>query len=390
MQEKEIKDLLKKYLSGDCTDEERALLESWYLKCEGHDLPELSDLQFIEIENSFVKIPQKTNYRVWGSWIAAAAVLLVVSFGIYFYQSYNSQGVKTVLIGKDITAGGNKAFLTLADGSKVELSENKSGIIIGNDNMMYNDSTAINNQPALTSGTSPQLKRNYKQFSITTPRRAQYQIKLPDGTEVWLNAASTISYSTIIINNLVHRKVNLDGEAYFEVEKSYETKIVRGKSITLRRPFIVVSNGQEAEVLGTHFNINAYADEGNVKTTLLEGSLRVKPSAPNSVILKPNQQSISSAISNKLEVINVNPSAVLSWKNGEFSFENEPLESIMRQVSRWYDVEVVYEDERLKKEIFGGSISRFSEVSKVLIMLELTQHIHFIINEKERRITVMK
>src|SRR5688572_15464263 len=104
MQEKEIKDLLKKYLSGDCTDEERALLESWYLKCEAHDLPELSDLQFIEIERSSIELPQKTNYRVWGSWVAAAAVLLVVSFGIYFYQSYNSQGIKTVLIGNDMPA----------------------------------------------------------------------------------------------------------------------------------------------------------------------------------------------------------------------------------------------------------------------------------------------
>lgn len=142
--------------------------------------------------------------------------------------------------------------------------------------------------------------------------------------------------------------------------------------------------------MGTHFNINAYADELNIKTTLLEGSLRVKSNAPNSVVLKPSQQSITSDRSNTLEVRNVNPSSVLAWKDGEFSFENETLESIMRQVSRWYDVEVTYENERLKKEIFGGSISRFSDVSKVLKMLELTRHVHFIINEKERSITVMK
>ena len=379
MQEKEIKDLLKKYLSGNCTDEERALLESWYLKYEAHDLPELSDLQFAEIERSSIKIPKKMDF-VWGRWAAAAAVLLIVSFGIYFYQSYNSQGYsfKTQLIGKDIAAGRNKAFLTLADGSKVELSDSQSGIIVANGKMMYNDSTVINTQPAVPSAAFPQSKGNYKQFSLTTPRGGQYQVKLPDGTKVWLNAASSISYSTVLIANQVHRKVNLEGEAYFEVKKDPA------------QPFIVVSNGQEAEVLGTHFNINAYADEENVKTTLLEGSLRVKSSAPNSVILKPNQQSISSDHNNALEVKNVSPSAVLSWKNGEFSFENETLESIMKQVSRWYDVEIAYENEGLKKEIFGGSISRFSDVSKVLKMLELTKHIHFIINEKERRITVMK
>ncbi|MNJ98247.1 fec operon regulator FecR [compost metagenome] len=382
MQEQEIKDLFKKYLSGNCTDEERVLLESWYLKYEAHDLPELSDSQFAEIERSFVNIPKKIDYRVWARWVAAAAVLFVLSFGFYFYQSYNSQSIRTVLIGKDIPAGGNKAFLTLADGSKVELSDKQTGIVMRKDKVMYNDSTVINNQAVLPSGTAP--------LTLTTPRKGQYQIELPDGTKVWLNAASSISYSTVIINNLVHRKVNLVGEAYFEVEKSYESKLVKGKAITMRKPFIVVSNGQEAEVLGTHFNINAYTDEGNVKTTLLEGSLRVKANAPNSVILKPNQQSISAANSNALEVKTVNTSEVLSWKNGEFSFDNQTLESIMRQVSRWYDVEVSYKDESLKKEIFGGSISRFSDVSKVLTMLELTQHVHFIVNEKERRITVMK
>lgn len=378
MQEQEIKDLFKKYLSGNCADEERRLMESWYLKYEAHNLPELSDSQFAEIERSFVKIPKKMDSRSWGKWVAAAAVLFVLSFGIYFYQSYSSQTIKTVLIGKDIPGGGNKAFLTLADGSKVELSDKQTGVIIGKDKVTYNDSTAV------------QSKGDNEQFTLTTPRGGQYQIKLPDGTKVWLNAASSISYSTVRINNLVHRKVNLVGEAYFEVEKSYESKLVKGKIIKMRNPFIVRSSGQEAEVLGTHFNINAYSDEGNVKTTLLEGSLRVKANAPNSVVLKPNQQSISAANSNALEVKTLNASEVLSWKNGEFSFDNQTLESIMRQVSRWYDVEVSYKDESLKKEMFGGSISRFSDVSKVLIMLELTRHVHFIINEKERRITVMK
>jgi len=373
MQEQEIKDLFKKYLSGKCTDEERALLESWYLEYEANELPELSDVQFMEIERSSVKIPKKLDYRLWGRLAAAAAVLLVVSFGVYFYQSYHTQdySFKTKLIGKDIPAGGNKAFLTLADGRQVPLSDAQTGVIIGSDNIMYTDSTVVNRHTTLPPGNSA--------LTITTPRKGQYQIQLPEGTKIWLNAASSISYNTAVINNVICRKVNLTGEAYFEVAKDK------------KRPFIVVSNGQEAEVLGTHFNINAYTDEANVKTTLLEGSLRVsKSSTPNRVILKPNQQSTTSVNSNQPEVKNIDPVAVLSWKNGEFSFENETLESIMRQVSRWYDVEIAYENESLKKEIFGGSISRFSDVSKVLKMLELTRHVHFIINEKERRITVMQ
>lgn len=372
MQEQEIKNLFRKYSSGNCTDEEKALLESWYLQHEAHDLPQLSDVQLMEIERSSVKIPKKMEYRSWGRWVAAAAVLLVVSFGIYFYQSYNNQGYsfKTKLIGKDIPAGGNKAFLTLADGRQVALSDAQTGVIIGSDNIMYTDSTVVKNQATLSSGTA---------LTITTPRKGQYQIQLPEGTKIWLNAASSISYNTAVINNVVCRKVNLTGEAYFEVAKDK------------KHPFIVVSNGQEAEVLGTHFNINAYADEVNIKTTLLEGSLRVaKSNTPNDVVLKPNQQSTTSVNSNRPEVTNIDPTAALSWKNGEFSFENETLESIMRQVSRWYDVEIAYENESLKKEIFGGSISRFSDVSKVLKMLELTRHVHFIINEKERRITVMQ
>ena len=208
--------------------------------------------------------------------------------------------------------------------------------------------------------------------TITTPKGGQYQVTLMDGTRVWLNAASSLHYPTVFKGS--ERSVQLTGEAYFEVAKNS------------KMPFRVTSNGQVTEVLGTHFNINSYPDEQGTTTTLLEGSVRIlNAKSDAAILLKPGQQSGSDA-SGKIKVANVNPEQFVAWKDGKFIFTNANIESIMRQVSRWYNVEIEYKGDA-SKEKFGGRTSRFTNVAELLEILELTDHVQFEI--EGRRIIVM-
>src|SRR5690606_467261 len=171
--------------------------------------------------------------------------------------------------------------------------------------------------------------------TIETPNGGQYQVRLPDCTAVWLNAGSRLTYPTSFASS-DNRRVELLGEGYFEVAKDS------------KRPFIVVAEQQEVEVLGTHFNVNAYADEGNIKTTLLEGSVKVGSSTQGTKMLKPGQQAINSK--GNLEVKSVNTDYAVAWKDGYFRFNDKSLDMGLREIARWYDVEIVYENESLKRE----------------------------------------
>ncbi|MGY0036944.1 FecR family protein [Pedobacter sp. NJ-S-72] len=211
---------------------------------------------------------------------------------------------------------------------------------------------------------------------METPKGGQYQLVLPDGTKVWLNAASSLRYPVAFQGN--ERKVELTGEAYFEVAKDKT------------RPFEVYSNNQVVQVLGTHFNINAYSNEPFVSTTLLEGSVKVTNSLTNAQkIIRPGQQSLISKDGQAgIEVKNMDLDEAVAWKNGYFMFNEEELESILKKVSRWYNVDVQYEQEELKHQLFSGTLSKYSNVSQVLKKLEMLQSIHFKI--EGRKIIVTK
>jgi len=190
--------------------------------------------------------------------------------------------------------------------------------------------------------------------TISTPKGGIYQVNLPDGTKVWLNAASSIKFPTTFAQ-LSQRKVELEGEAYFEVAKNKKV------------PFVVSTSGQQVQVLGTHFNISSYSDEGELKTTLLEGSVKVV--AANTIVLKPGQQSnLKRNGSGGLKVSTANIAQVMAWKNGFFHFEKENLHEVMRQLSRWYDIEVIYEVDRHDDE-FMGDIPRGIKLSEALKIL---------------------
>ncbi|WP_316790447.1 FecR family protein [Pedobacter frigoris] len=306
-------------------------------------------------------------------WAAAAIFLVALSLALLFNHNAEPEK-KHVRFANDVKPGGDKAVLTLADGSKISLTDVKTGAIAseqGIEIIKTKDGQLIYN----IAGNSKVAPGTVN--VITTPRGGQYQLIMPDGTKVWLNAESAIGFSPAIASTRL-REVELSGEAYFEVAKTH-------------RPFVVKTSRQTVKVLGTHFNINSYKDEPVDQTTLYEGSVLVTASNKmvseqqlDKVYLVPGQQSV---VRNYALIVSpANMEEALAWKNGNFVFANERIESIMRKIARWYDVEVIYEG-KITENDFVGSISRFKKVSEVLNLLELTQGVHFKI--EGRRITVM-
>ncbi|ATP56516.1 iron dicitrate transport regulator FecR [Pedobacter ginsengisoli] len=275
-----------------------------------------------------------------------------------------------VVNSKSIVPGSNKATLTLANGETISLSGSQTGIVINGSNITYSDGTRIEAGNEHNSSTS-----QFNDLKLSTPSGGQYQATLADGTKVWLNAKSSLKFNLSFANS-AQRKVELNGEAYFEVTKN------------ARQPFIVIASKQQTEVLGTHFNISSYADERGIKTTLSEGSIKVSSLAvqpnqhDNGVILKPGQQS-TFIVDKPIEIDQIDADDAIAWKDGKFAFRKEPLESIMRKLARWYDVEIVYQDPEISKQILGGSFTRSEEISSVLTTLELTGDVHFKIQGKK-------
>jgi len=310
-----------------------------------------------------VKINKKKRIRQLYPFLAAAVMLVFGICSFFYWNKLDLMDKQTVNPKiNDILPGTNQATITLEDGTLYKLNDKISGITAQGDHIRYAD------------GSSIILKTPSSLLSLTTPRGGTYQITLPDGTKVWLNADSKLDFPVRFANN--SRSVSLKGEAYFEV------------TADAARPFVVQSSGQKVTVLGTHFNINAYDDELAVTTTLLEGSVRIDSKSEKSfqsLMLYPGQQSIVTADAISME--KVDPDDYIDWKNGKFVFSDESIASIMRKVARWYDVDVVFEGID-QNEKFWGSVSRFENVIKVLENLELTGGINFEI--KGRTIFVKK
>jgi len=295
------------------------------------------------------------------SWVRYAAAVLILLAGVAIYRYSIKKPAREVAAPalaqapavQDIPPGRNKAILILGDRSVVPLDSlaNGSAVIQGGMKIVKEGNGKIDYLPAQAGGANDIIPKN----SVRTPRGGQYQLALSDGTRVWLNAASSITYPARFTGD--NRMVSISGEVYFEVAKSPG------------RPFIVNIDNTDGkvEVLGTHFNINAYQDEGTVKTTLLEG--KVKVSAGNgSVMLAPGQQSAGTKISDAIDI-----SQVMSWRNGVFSFEGKNIQQVLRELARWYDLTIVYGKEvpniRLRGEM--GMDLNLSQVLKGLAAMEV-------------------
>ncbi|MDO3628246.1 FecR family protein [Mucilaginibacter sp. BT774] len=380
MNKEQAQELIEKYRLGICTPEEKALLERWYLdEATRQPMPESPENPLQEeqiIWNRIMEeLPQANKVRrmnLWYSISAAAAILIFISAGLYIglhkapvQQTANNRPLK-----HDIAPGGNKAILTLSNGKKIELNDIHNGLL-ATENTTEIKKTADGKIIYTEAGETSETPALYN--TVTTPRGGQFGIVLPDGSKVFLNAASSITYPTAFNGN--ERKVELTGEAYFEVAHN------------VAKPFRVSSNGQTVEVLGTHFNINAYNDEAVIKTTLLEGSVRISKNGQQA-ILKPGDQaqSLFGVSDSKITVIQVDTENAIAWKNGLFVFDGDKIEHIMRMISRWYNVDVDYNGEKPDDE-FGGTVSRFNNVSEVLKTLQLTGKVRFRIENNKIVVT---
>lgn len=286
-------------------------------------------------------------------YAVAASVIIAVGAWIYFFYIQKDDTVKPMAdnIITDIQPGSDKATLTLENGKTIILDNTSNDTSINGQLRILQQEGEIKYSEGTNEGPMAY-------HVLTIPRKGQYKLVLPDGSKVWLNAASSIRYPVAF--NSIERKVYVSGEAYFEVAKD-KTK-----------PFRVVANDMLVEALGTAFNINAYGDEPIVSATLVEGSILVTEGAAENV-LKPGQQAKISG--NEMTVVNVNADEVIAWKNNQFKFNDLPLDAILRQVARWYDAEIVYEQKT--SDHFNAEVSRDVPVSKLLHILELTNRAHF-------------
>jgi transmembrane sensor len=299
--------------------------------------------------------------------IAAVFIMIVVCAGLFFQAKSNRYvNQNTAKVG-DLQPGKMGATLTLANGKKIRLDNAGSGEI------------AKESGVSVTKTSDGQLVYQLESSSdirgtntLSTARGENYILILPDKSKVWLNAASSVTYSADLLDHGI-RRIQLEGEAYFEITKDK------------KHPFVVNTANHDIEVLGTHFNISSYADESTTTTTLVEGSVKVSKD-DLSYTLQPNQQ--SQLISGLFNVKNVNAEDVVAWKDGLFLFEDETLKSIMKKISRWYNMEVEYAEGVDVHKLYGGGLSKYNHVSSVLEMLESTKNIHFKI--EGRRILVMK
>ena len=298
---------------------------------------------------------------------AAAAMLIFVSVGLYLGFKPSETDVQpqiaAVTPATDAPPAGNKATLTLSEGKTIVLDNAANGLLA------KQGGTAVNKTKdgqLIYEKTGEAKAQNVSWNTLTTPRGGQYQIELPDGSKVWLNAASSLKFPSAFIGDT--RIVELSGEAYFEVASN------------IAMPFKVKSGNAEVEVLGTHFNIMAYSEENEMKTTLLEGSVKVS-SDNMSGVLKPGQQA-SLAADGFIEFIdNVNVAEAVAWKNGLFQFNDTDLATIMREAARWYDLDISYAGE-IPQRRFTGRISRSVNASELLSILEYTG-VNFRIEDKK-------
>lgn len=401
MDKQELYKLIDKYIAGEATEEEVDLLSRYYNSFQ-HNV-DWNETELGEVSVSEAKIFARIQEKIKANnndelldiieedekpdkgkviylnpkrkvftfirIAAAACVVGILTLGsfLWFKGDPKKEIAQTKSNNKsyknDVPPGGNKAILMLADGSTIVLDDAQNGALTqqGNTKVIKLDGR-INYNPSL--GTTDVVYN-----TISTPLGGKYQVELPDGSMVWLNAASSLHFPTAFAGK--ERRVEITGEAYFEVAKN--------KAM----PFIVIVNGSEVQVLGTHFNVMAYSDEASVKTTLLEGAVKfVKDNVTN--ILKPGQQS-QLLKSGQVKVVDgINVDEVVAWKNGMFNFQGADIGTVTRQLARWYDVEVVYD--RTIDDLFYAKIPRTTKLSEVLNLLELTEKVHFEING--RRVTV--
>lgn len=372
--------LIDKYLTGVATDEEKNQLLVWY-NSQDHGEVEWPSASPNEEQNVYERLLAKidagtpagvvlprTGFVAWYKITAAALIFLVASVGGYLY--FNNQSIEhteALSFKNDIAPASSKTILKLANGKELQLEDANSEALrqLGQGQIRKTeDGQLIYDLSGIKRVTGTEVVYN----SIVTPKGAQYQVFLSDGTKVWLNAASSLRFPNYFDGK--ERMVETTGEVYFEVAKDRQ------------HPFIVRTARQAIEVLGTHFNVNAYGDEGLLKTTLLQGSVKISLTGGIAEkILKPGEQAQISN-SGSIKIIHPDLEESMAWKNNLFQFNNTPIDQVMLQVKRWYDVDLVYTGAK-PNLLFTGVIPKNNNISILLKVLESTGGIKFGIDGKK-------
>jgi transmembrane sensor len=385
MTEEQYLSLCEKYFKGICTPDEIAMIKNYQQEWgmdnalwdthtmgdEGH----VKNLLEARLQNSMRRQkPNVVSFKPWKFAAIAASALLFISAGLYLVSKKNipqasySVNKSNIKPATDIQPGSNKAVLTLSTGKSIVLDNAQNGVLSKQGNTAISKSgnaLVVKNSPTDNPATQTALN------TITIPRGGKYDIVLPDGTRVWLNSSSSLTFPTAFTGP--ERKVSLIGEAYFEVAKN--------KAMPFK---INVNNKQVVEVLGTHFNISAYTDDEDITTTLLEGSVKVNYKNTTS-LLKPGQMAVNNATQG-ITIKDANVDEIMAWKNGLFQFNSENITSVMKKVSRWYDVDVTYKGDMTNVN-FDGNYSRSKTLTNLLKNIELMDKVHFVV--EGRRITII-
>ena len=366
MSKKDATDLLNRYRNGEVSEEEKALVESWYAAyTQNAATPKIDDQK---LENnrdeilrrvlSDVSGPRKTNFNRLIS-IAALAILILCAGVLFIKYRTPHQDQPSFAVKKgntNIPPGGNRAMLILSNGSTINLNDTKNGALANEKGVViHKNADGRITYDGADHNTNPGAN---VYNTVVTPKGGQYQLILGDGTKVWLNAASTLKYPVTFSG--AKREIELSGEAYFEVAHDQH------------KPFRVISNGQTVEVLGTHFNVNAYPDEKVTRTTLLEGSVKVLAGEMSSRI-KPGEQ--VQFKDGHLAIAQADIEEAIAWKKGFFYFKDDDIQTVMRQLSRWYDVTVKYEGQIPTRE-FSGQMNKNINASQLMHILSIEQ-IHY-------------
>lgn len=378
MNENEIKKLSDKITSGLASDEEILLYnrlcnsfqnDHWEWDDKIHGTKASLEASMKKTIWSKIKFPQKpaSIVSILKRYAAAAAVVLVFLSVYFIYNSTTKQSALTNIptqkqrFKNDVLPGTNIAILTLADGSTIVLDDEANGALA-----TQGSTKVLKFNGKVSYETEQQSPQEILYNTIQTPRGGQYQVILPDGSAVWLNAASSIRFPTAFQGH--DRKVEITGEVYFEITKNKF------------KPFIVSVNNSQIEVLGTHFNVMAYGDEAMLKTTLLEGSVKFV-NGNTTKILVPRQQLQLKKDGVVAVADDVDVDDVMAWKNGVFHFEGQDIGAVTRQLSRWYDLDVEYRKQ--VNDLFYAEMPRNTKLSDALKALELTGKVHFEIEGKK-------
>ncbi|MDY0906398.1 FecR family protein [Pedobacter sp. CFBP9032] len=384
MTETQYLNFCEKYLKGLCSPEEENMLDAYQkenglfdLNLSGDEVRRLRETLSSRLTQSMQAQHGKKFNVVWLNWkiIApiAAVLLVTIYLAVHQFSSYKQKPVLTAKVKplnevKDIIAGSANAVLTLSTGESIKLDGSKNGLI----NTGNSTSISKSGNGLVVSALGKDSPANNELLNkITIPRGGKYNITLPDGTRVWLNSSSSLSFPNTFEGP--DRKVMLTGEAYFEVASNKQ------------KPFKVnVAGKQEVEVLGTHFNISAFEEDQNITTTLLEGAVKVNTSKFQTLI-KPGEMAVNN-LKTKPRIVQADLDEVMAWKNDMFIFNNENITSIMKKISRWYDVDVTYEGDMTTLN-FEGNYSRSKGLKSLLKNISLTDKVRFVM--AERRITVI-